>query len=63
MTTVTSLKSALLTQPQKNILEESLLFYTNELQVRYYALKLIDTVQYLEMMKQIDEIRELLHLR
>lgn len=63
MTTVTSLKSALLTQPQKNILEESLLFYTNELQVRYYALKLIDTVQYLETMKQIDEIRELLHLR
>lgn len=63
MTTVTSLKSALLTQPQKNILEESLLFYTNELQVRYYSLKLIDTVQYLEMMKQIDEIRELLHLR
>lgn len=63
MTTVTSLKSALLTPEQKDILEDSLLFYTNELQIRYYSLKLIDTVKYLEIMKQIDEIRELLHLR
>lgn len=63
MTTVTSIKSALLTPEQKDILEDSLVYYTNELQVQYYSLKMIDTVKYLETMKRIDEIRELLHLR
>jgi len=60
---VTSIKSALLTPEQKDILEDSLVYYTNELQVQYYSLKMIDTVKYLETMKRIDEIRELLHLR
>ena len=56
------LKTSILDSKQKRIVSDGLDAVTEELQRKFYGSKSISTTEYLATMKELDEIRELLHI-
>lgn len=56
------IKTSILTYQQKKLVDEGLHCITQELQHQYYRTKEVPTTEYIARMKEIEEIRELLHI-